>query len=104
MRNMDDEKTEVPEPETSRDWRATLGEALDLAEKDPEAFAEQAKILAKRFGLTVEQVYDRVQSDPEIQKMQLGKRLLRGVIRAGARRIRREIEPFDSEKGDGEES
>lgn len=59
-------------------WRAAAVRAINTAAEDPEAFEMEVKRLGRRFGLTAEQVYRRLQEDPEI-----GPRLAKNAVIKG---------------------
>lgn len=72
------------------DWRRTLRTAVELAAEDPERFRAEMKAVGQRLGMTAEQVYAKLQQDPEIGK-HLARESVNRVIQKGARRLKEEL-------------
>ena len=70
------------------DWRETVQKMIDLAATDPGKFAEEAKTVAKRFGVTVEQVYAKLQEDEKLP----GRTFRNSIIQSVAKRLKRELD------------
>lgn len=66
-------------PSRREQLKATLDRAVSLAAEDPDAFLEELKRIAARFGMTLEEVYARLQEDPELRKVIGREALKRGV-------------------------
>lgn len=74
----------------SVDWRETLRYTLDLAAEDPEKFRTEVKAIARRLGMTVEQVYAKLQQDPQFKK-HIARASINRVIQKGAVRLKDEL-------------
>jgi hypothetical protein len=61
--------------------------ALDAADRDPDAFKAEAKRVARKFGVTVEEVYKTVKIDPSATKETVGNLLIRQFARAVKREL-----------------
>lgn len=81
--------TMIPmEQEPLFDWRTAIKNAVDLAAEDPEGFKDALRAAGRRAGMTVEEVYAKLQRDPEIGP-QLRKMALNRLIQKGAMALRR---------------
>lgn len=61
-----------------------IRKALDLAEGDPERFRSQARKIAEKVGVSVEQVYQAVQRDP-VARRQIENFVLQNATRLARR-------------------
>ncbi len=77
----DDEKPEA------LSWAEMAERAVKLASDDPDKFSKEVKILAKRLGMTVEEVYDKIQEDPKFATKKFRNEMISGV----AKRIRKRL-------------
>lgn len=66
---------------------SVLQQALDLAERDPEAFRARASELAQKVGTTVEDLYAQARRDPRAVK----RLALDTVLKRGAKILKREL-------------
>jgi len=57
-----------PMPKKKKSWAQIAAEAVKMADEDPEAFLVEAKMLARELGITAEQVYKKLQDDPDFLK------------------------------------
>jgi intracellular sulfur oxidation DsrE/DsrF family protein len=78
-------------PENEVDWKRTLQNAVNLAAENPDVFAAEVAVVAKRLGTTATEVYRRINSDPEIVKSQTGRSLRNSVIQGLAKRLKRDL-------------
>lgn len=83
------EHDDDPTPPASRkaQLEETLKRAVKMAAEDPDAFVAECKVIGQRFGLTLEQVYQRIQSDPDVAKL-IGKEALRKGIQTVGRTLK----------------
>lgn len=73
-------------------WREAVAAVLTKAADDPEGFEREAKLLARRFGMTVEQVYQKLQHDPDVgPSLAKNKALRQKAIKSVANWIKRQL-------------
>jgi hypothetical protein len=65
--------------DTERTWGEIFKTAVTTASEDPDAFVENAKGVAVRLGMTAEEVYAKIQNDPDFVKREA---LNRGIKKA----------------------
>lgn len=83
--------TEPSEPPEEVDWRETLRNAVDLASENPDAFAQEVKMIAKKFGVTVEQVYRKLQDEPAVVKTKTVRTIRNSIIQNFAKKLKRDL-------------
>lgn len=76
------------EPTTPK--QAFIRRALELAQEDPEKFRAEVAALGKKLGLTAEEVYRRLQADPELARV-LGRDALNRAMSRGAEMLRKKL-------------
>lgn len=72
-------------------WREAVASVVNKAAENPEAFEQDVKLLAKRFGLSVEQVYAKIQEvireDPDLGPKLAKNAVIKGVAHWFKRRL-----------------
>lgn len=69
------------------DWRKTTDRLIELAATNPDQFASEVMAVAKRFGGTVEEVYARLQQDPELSQFMASRALRNSFIQGVAKKL-----------------
>lgn len=72
----------MPNPRPSS-LRAVLADALDLAERDPDALVDKSKKVLRGVGREAERYYAAYQGDPELRRLVRNK-----LIQIAARMVR----------------
>lgn len=75
-------------PPDDFDVRDAFKKAVAMAAEDPQAFRVEARAFAKQLGVTVGELYRRVQQREEIQA---GDQLVNRAISAVAQRLKKEL-------------
>lgn len=84
---MQDDDPTPPALSRKEQLEATLKRAVELAAEDPDAFVAECKAIGQRFGMSLEQVYQRIQSDPDVARL-IGKEALRKGIQTVGRTLK----------------
>lgn len=72
------------------DWRQFVRNAVNMAAEDPVQFRQEMKAIGRRLGMTAEEVYARLRSDPEVSKKIAALGVDR-IIQKGAQRLQEEL-------------
>lgn len=90
MQDEADPPEQAPLPSRREQLQDTLRRAVLLASEDPDAFVDELRIIARRFGMTLSEVYAKLEQDPETRKI-VGRDVMRRGIQGVAKALRERL-------------